>query len=185
MNKRYLLGIYLLVTLFSFMLFGIVHQLHRQSADQVAEKLARDAFLELSSGKSPEEIVFPPQIELSRSLSDPFLIVADSDGKIIRSSATLDNKPVLPPPGVFTHAKDTGESVVTWQPRIGERNAIVVRLYPVGDDGGTGFVIGGQSLFDTEDNIEDIGKLIVIGWLAGMLIVTVFFAPHPFHKVKK
>ena len=75
------------------------------------------------------------------------------------------------PQGVLDRARQTGEERVTWQPEPGVRMATVL-VRASGTP--TRFVLAGRSLRETESRISQLGRLLVVGWLAilvGLLIV--------------
>lgn len=53
--------------------------------------------------------------------------LAEDAGRPVVSSGTLDGKPPTLPRGVFVYTAKAGEDRVTWQPRSGVRQAVVVR----------------------------------------------------------
>ncbi len=55
------------------------------------------------------------------SSSDTYLIVVDSNGALLASSAQLEGRAVSPPSGVFAYVRDHGEDMISWQPPSAER----------------------------------------------------------------
>jgi hypothetical protein len=71
--------------------------------------------------------------------TDPFVIITDTRGTVLASSASLAGETVLPPPGVFDSVRINGEDRITWQPSAGVRAWIVVDSYR------GGYVVAGRS----------------------------------------
>ncbi len=77
----------------------------------------------------------------------------------------------MPPIDVLEPSKKTGQNIITWQPRPGIRNAIVVLPYSI--NGYEGYVIGGRSLSEAEKRIRFAGfqitEAIIFTLLAAFL----------------
>jgi hypothetical protein len=92
------------------------------------------------------------------------LLVVDSNGALLASSAQLDGRAVIPPSGVFAYVRDHGEDIISWQPAAGVRSAIVV------DSFGGGYVVAGRSLSGTEQAESALGLWAIVGWAAAVLL---------------
>ncbi len=98
--------------------------------------------------------------------SSPFVIVYDAQGNVATSTATLDTQPPSLPKGVLYEAEIQKQHTLTWQPKIGVREAIwVISL------GDKGYVLAGQSLFDAEQLEDSVLRLVIIGGM-GTLVLT-------------
>ena len=141
-----------------------VQQDLRIGANDLPQQLAEDGARALDGGADPATLAGPTTVPIEASLA-PFVAVFDPQGKLLASSGSLDGKPPSPPAGVLQSAQATGRDAVSWQPRSGVRVALVVLPWR----GGT--VAAGQSLRVIETRIDAIGALVVLGWLAGVIIL--------------
>jgi hypothetical protein len=159
--------VFIFVTLFSLMVYGVAQQTLRMSMNMVPATLATDAIYKLENGIAPKSVTLPPAIELSKSIS-PFVMILDANGKVLVSSAILNGKVPTIPSGIFDFVNAKGEDRVTWQPEAGVREATVINRYTAGTV--SGYVVAGTSLKESEATIDKIGRDIFIGWV----IINVF-----------
>jgi hypothetical protein len=152
-----------LATVAALMSFVGVQQVLRRAADHPQIEIARAAADKLSAGASPQSVVTGTPINIASS-SDTYLIVVDSTGALLATSAQLDGSSVIPPTGVFTYVRDQGEDVISWQPAAGVRSAIVI------DSFRGGYVVAGRSLTWTEQAESALGVWAVIGWAAAVML---------------
>jgi hypothetical protein len=124
---------------------GLAVQAIGQPANHPQIDIARQVVSRLDAGASPTDVIPAARVDIASS-TDPYVIVTDSQQKVLASSATLGGQSVLPPPGVFDSVKANGEDRVTWQPAAGVRSWIVVDAYR------GGFVIAGRSPSDGEQS---------------------------------
>jgi hypothetical protein len=138
----------------SFLVYATVQQSYRNGANDPQLQMANDAAGELSSGSvTPAALTAGPSVDIASSLA-PYTTVFDASGRPIASTATLDGSTPVPPPGVLESAKTDGIDVVTWQPRAGVRQAIVVVPYRSGSGDGT--VLVGRSLTEVEHRESEL-----------------------------
>lgn len=155
------------VTLLSGMVYGAGQYILRADANDPQVQMAEDRAVALTGG-TPIDIVIPKtMVDMANSLS-PFVIVADENGKLVASSATLDGEKPVPPAGVFMYSKEHGENRVTWQPQPGVRVAVVVKPYHTGNKGG--FVLAGRSLREVEERKSALGLRVALGWLFSLVV---------------
>lgn len=159
-----------LITLLSGMMYGVTLFTMRSEANDPQVQMAEDRAVALTGGTHIENVIPKTIVDMENSLS-PFVIVADENGKLVLSSATLDGEKPVPPAGVFMYSKEHGENRITWQPQPGVRAAIVVKPYHTGDK--SGFVLAGRSLREVEERKTDLGQKIILGWLVTMGVVGV------------
>lgn len=144
-------------------------QTGRQMANDPQIEMAEDAAVMLAKGSAPAEVV-PPGIPIDMATSiAPWVAVYDAEGTPLRSSAALDAASPQPPLGLFdpatwidpkTYDTPAGpETRVTWQPREGIRQALVLVQAANGQ-----FVVSGRSLRDTEDRVGIFGINALIVW---------------------
>lgn len=157
-----ILVIVIFISLVSLMVYGTMQQMLRQGINSVPVQLATDAVNKLESGVSAKSVSLPANIEISKNLS-PFVMIFDQNKKVLVSSATLDGVTPVIPQGTFDYVARTGQDRVTWQPRPGVREAIVVDSYFA--DGTTGYVVAGTSLKESEAVTDKVGRDIFIGWI--------------------
>jgi len=141
---------------------GIQQEL-RGAANHPQVEMAREAAGKLSAGASPQSVVNSAPVDIASS-SSPYLIVVDSNGGLLASSAQLGGKAVIPPSGVFAYVRDHGEDTISWQPAAGVRSAIVV------DSFHGGFVVAGRSLTGTEQAESALSLWAILGWAAAVLL---------------
>jgi hypothetical protein len=134
----------------------------RQAANDQPIKEAQSTSSELAAGTTPANAVPPAKINL-RSDSNVFVIITDSFGHVLASSASLDGQTPLPPSGVFSYASNHSSNKFTWQPAGGVRLATEVMSYGKGDN--SGFIITGQSLAAVESRINTYGAIALAAWV--------------------
>jgi hypothetical protein len=149
------------VTALSLLTYVGVQQAHRMMANDPQIEMAEDAATALEAGATPESIVGSRVVDVARTVA-PYLVVYDADKEPVAWSGELDDRPAQPPAGVLDAARSSGENRVTWQPRPGVRQAVVVVPY------GGGLVMAGRSLRETERRIADLGSLALAAWAGAM-----------------
>jgi hypothetical protein len=138
----------------------------RLGVDGMSEQLASDGSVAVAAGADPESVAGTGTVDIATSIA-PWVVVFGKDGKPVAGSGLLDGKLAQPPAGVFKSAQDGGPhgDRVTWQPRQGIREAIVVHTVKSGPGG---FVVAGRSLHEAEAQIDTLGMLAAAAWLATM-----------------
>jgi hypothetical protein len=152
-----------LVTVAAFAAFIVVQQQLRGAANHPQVEMAREAAGKLNAGANPQSVVNGALVDIASS-SDTYLIVVDSKGAPLASSAQLEGRAVIPPSGVFAYVRDHGEDMISWQPAAGVRSAIVV------DSFYGGYVVAGRSLTGTEQAESALGLWAIFGWVAAVLL---------------
>lgn len=137
-----------------------VQQNFRMSANDPQIALAEDAAIRLGVGANPKDVLPPNNFVFGQSLS-PFMIIFDDTGKLLTSSGPLTGTEPFLPTGVFEYAKIYGENRFTWQPESNIRQAAVLVYY---DYTGKkpGFVLVSRSLKETENRIDNLGKMALL-----------------------
>ncbi|MBV8694331.1 MAG: hypothetical protein JO125_12170 [Chloroflexi bacterium] len=161
------LVIAIVVTGLSWLLYGVVQQDIRHAADDPQIQWAEDTATKLADGQSVQRVVPVEKVDIAKSLA-PYIIVFDSAGKPLASSAQLDGHTPTIPLGVFDEVRHKGEDRITWQPQPGVRSAIVVTQVKGPN---ASFVLVGRSLGEVEKREDDIMHIVLLGWI-GMLLVT-------------
>jgi hypothetical protein len=152
-----------LATVAAFAAVIVVQQQLRTAANHPQVEIAQAAAGKLNAGTNPQSLVNGAPVDIARS-SDTYLIVVDSGGALIASSAQLDGRAVIPPSGVFAYVRDHGEDKISWQPAPGVRSAIVI------DSFHGGFVVAGRSLNGTEQAENALALWAILGWAAAVLL---------------
>lgn len=137
-------------------------QLDRQGADEQPQRLAS----QLASLDEIPDAAAADRVDLASSQA-VFYIVYDASGAPESGTGYLDGDLAQVPAGVITTAAEQGENSVTWQPRDGLRFATVELR------DGDRVVLAGQSLAPSETRTENIGTLLLLGWVAGLVLLTV------------
>ena len=174
------------------LVYAVIQQGYRQSANDAQIEFARNAADYLSQGVSPELLMGGlSKTDMTKSLSI-FSMIFDQNGKISLSTAVrgstltkhTDGDPYVPPAGVFDYVRAHGEDRITWQTSGGQRYAAVI--VPWGVDAATapktalgtttsGFFLAARSLALVEARTRILGFMCLAGWLA-YIIVTVLAA---------
>jgi hypothetical protein len=150
-----------------FLLYGVAQQDLRQGADDPQIQMAEDTATKLATGQQAQNVVPSEKVDIATSLA-PYIIVFDTAGKPIASSAQLNGQTPTIPSGVFDVVRQNGEDRITWQPQPGVRSAVVVTQFK----GPTsGFVLAGRSLREVEKRESSILQIVLVGWV-GILFVS-------------
>lgn len=169
---RYWLSFAVVITSLSALVYIVVQQNYRQSANDPQIQLAKDIADDLSNGAKLQALGIQGSVNIASSLA-PFVMIYDKDRNPVLATAVLSGKTPNIPEGVLNAAGRKGENRVTWQPKRGVRSAIVVVSYP------RGYVLVGRSLTEVEKRIEQLGMLVCMLWLmtmvASFLAVLLFF----------
>jgi len=153
------------VTLLTALVYVVVQQDLRLSANDPQIQLAEDAATALAGGQPAQSVANGPTVDMAQSLG-PYLIVFDDGGHPIAASGTLDGKVPAPPAGVFTYVAAHGEERLTWQPRSGVRVAAVVVRYA--GAASSGYVLAGRSLREVEQREDQLLALAALAWTVTM-----------------
>lgn len=143
-------------------------QVMRMGANDPQTEIIEGISEALNQGQDPKAFSSLNPTDLNKSLS-PFVIVFDSEGKVVAGTAQLDGQIPVPPSGVFDAARVKSESRLTWQPKKDMRIAAVVKLY-AGSGESKGFVLAGKSLRETENRARELLKLTGIAWAAALVV---------------
>lgn len=149
------------ITLLSLMIYGVAQQTIRLGANNPQIQMAEDAAANLERGDIPRSVIPNNNIDMASSLA-PYMIVYDDNGEVLASSVELDGAVPNIPSGVLESVRDGREDRFTWQPKIGVRSAVVV----VRSSNPPGFVLAGRSLREVEILEDQIGRDVLVGWVA-------------------
>lgn len=148
------------------LVYAVVQQNYRSSANDPQMQMALDARNALSNGVAPSQLVPQNTIDMAQSLA-PYLIIYDITGHAVASSVTLNGQTPTPPAGVFTSARAMQTDTLTWMPQSGVRSAIVVVHY----DGG--YVLSGRSLTAVEQREDSLLQLVIAACAATLVFTFV------------
>jgi hypothetical protein len=154
--------------------YSMVQQEARLSLNDRPVSVTDSAKRLLESGSEPSDVVARQKTNLSQD-DWLFTIVTDSSRHVLASSAILNGKTPLPPKGVFDYTQKHGSDTITWQPAKNVRLATYASTYKT--DTGSGFVISGQSLKQTEDRLNKItfiafaAWVIIVAWVSAILLL--------------
>jgi len=137
-------------------------QLDRQSADEQPQRLAS----QLASLDEIPDAAAADRVDLASSQA-LFYVVYDASGTPVSGTGYLDGELAQVPAGVISTAADQGSNGVTWQPREGLRFATVELT------SGDGVVMAGQSLEPSETRTQNLGTLLLLGWVGAMVLLTI------------
>ncbi len=163
----------IVIVIFSGLVYGAVQQSYRQAANDPQIQIAQDLVTAIGQGQPVDQIV-PPQgtTELSNTLS-PFVLIYSASSTIIGSSAVLDGKVPSFPASVLERVKMHGEQRLTWQPRQGVREAVVVTQFTSKQPGfESGYIVAGRSLKEVEVREK---QLCLMTALAGVISLVLTF----------
>jgi hypothetical protein len=158
-----------LVTLIFLTIYACSQQVLRISANSPQIQMAEDTAGALMNGAAPADFMPASRqpFDMSQTLA-PFTMIFDRGGTLLESSAILSGEAVVPPVGTFDYAKVHGEDRFTWQPKVGERFAVVLKYY-----GGNrpGFVLVGRSLREVEKQEDNLLKIVGLAWFGCLFVL--------------
>jgi hypothetical protein len=170
----------LLITILCVLIYAAVQQAYRTSGDDPQIELASEIKDHLEQSR-PLGNIFPKDtIDLTKSLA-VFVMLCDSAGQVIRSSAILNNATPVLPGGIFEVAKMSGKDQVTWQPQKNVRIAIVAVK---ANTGGIKYVVVGRSLREIEVRESNLLSMVFVTWIMCMMVISIkasinLFRPTP------
>lgn len=154
------------------LVYVVAQQNYRQSANDPQIAYAQDISASLNTGVSPQEIIPPAKIDISKSLAT-FIMVFDTSNKLVLSTGEIKGEVPTVPSGVFSYVKKNGEDRLTWAPQKGVRVATVVTKYK------DGYVLVGRSLKEVEARVSTLTTYVVAAWLTTLVVtfasIVIFF----------
>lgn len=175
-NFRHWIPLGIAVTALSGLIYLVVQQDQRQSANNPQIQMAEDLAVNLAGGQTPQSLIPATEVDISKSLA-PFIIIYDDAGRPVASSAVLKGRIPALPEGVFQTVKQQGQRRFTWQPEPGIREAVVINHF---DGARPGFVLAGRSLREVEKQTGNLLKEVLAGWVATLVVTlatTLFLKP--------
>ena len=158
------------------LIYVVVQQDLRQSANDPQIEISEDIASQLSMGKSPDAFDVNDKIDIGKSLAT-FYIIYDGDMKPLSSSGLLSQAIPKLPKGVFSYTRLYGEDRVTWQPQPDARIALVVVSYTIPANIGSstspvGFVAVGRSLREVEIRENNLLVMSLILWTISVVLIS-------------
>jgi hypothetical protein len=152
----------------------VEHWQLRTEANDPQVQMAEDAARQLAAGAKASAVVPRGEVVPIESSLAPWLAVYDAKGAPLLSSGSYAGTAPQLPGGVFGSARKPGGHRLSWQPRPGVRQALVVVAVP-----DAGYVVAGRSLREVEARKQQVLELVLLAWLVGLagLFVPVLLLP--------
>lgn len=168
----------ILITLLCGLIGIVVHQSYRQNANDPQIQIAEDIASAFQNNQFTDEIVkssfesFMPtkmQVNIGESLS-PWIQIYNELGEVMESSAMTTDAQSVPhiSKGIFDAVKKSGEDHVTWQPKKGIRQAIVVTKF---SGLRSGYIVAGRSLKEIEKREWALSKIVMTAWMMMVCVI--------------
>lgn len=170
----------IVITIFSGVVYLVIQQEIRQSANDPQIQLAEDTANALTNGVFPQSFIPQTRVAINKSLAT-FVIIFDNNGKPVVSSAQLDGQIPILPSGVFDWVNKNGEDRFTWQPNDRVRSATVITKYTTASS--SGFVLVGRSLREVEKRENNLMREMFVGWI--MTLIATFVSLFIFVTLQK
>jgi hypothetical protein len=148
-------------------IYGAVQQAQRTAANDPQIQIAQDTAAAINAGKDPT-MLGPDKVDMARSLS-PFVIVYDTNGKVVAGSGYLNGLVPAMPIGVLKASNGQPYHAVTWQPQAD------VRIASVSVKANNYYVTSGRSLTEVERNEQHTLQITGFGLVASLLVLAVGF----------
>jgi hypothetical protein len=164
---RYFLLFAVVETCLIGLVYAVVQQNYRQSANDPQIQISEDIASEIGSGLRPS---YPAQLQtgISDSLST-FVIVYNKDLQILTSTADISGIP-NPPKGVFEFAENHYQNRITWQPNNDLRLATVITHF---EGKGSGYVLAARSLREVERREDNLTMQTVGAWVITLFVTLI------------
>jgi hypothetical protein len=154
-----------------------VQQTLRMGANDPQIQMAEDAAALLQTGIPAQGVIPQGSVTIGQGLA-PYVVVFDVNGNPLVGNGSWNASLPRLPMGVFAYTLARGEDRLTWQPRSGVRQAIVVTSAAMPASAPPVFVMAGRSLRDVEIREDLALREAVSAWLAivaGIFIIQLFF----------
>jgi hypothetical protein len=152
-----------ILTVSIFAIYLTAQNLERSGADDAPERLASQVL-----SNPPAD---PARVDLATSKA-AFWVVYNADGTPTDGNGYLDGELAQLPKGVISTAIARGIDRVTWEPRDGLRFATV----EIHD--GDRVIAAGQSLEPSESRIDNVGLLLLLGWITSLMLLLIGAVVH-------
>jgi len=145
-------------------MLGVSFYILRQMADDPQIQIAEDIAPILATGQDPRALEQQAKVDISKSLVQ-FIIVYDNDGKVVASTAKLNEESPIVPKDALEASKATGQNRITWMPQENVRSALVINRF---EGEKPGYVVVGRSLREVEKRKQEMLKLGPLSWGASL-----------------
>lgn len=125
---------------------------------RMAERIAAD----LDAGKQPQDTLPSGESPEISEATSPYVVVVDTKGGMLASSAKFNGQPLVIPPGMFTFVSDTGWDGAEWLPAPGVRQELSIRRFQ------SGYVVVGQRVAGVDESDPGVRRLVIALWIAGL-----------------
>jgi hypothetical protein len=170
----------MIVTVLCGLIYVTVQHLHRSGANDPQLQLALDLKNAIETDQSTVRWTPGDSIEISKSLS-VFKTFYNANGEPLLSTGFLDGRPPRIPKGVFDFTARCGEDVLTWQPRVGVRMAMVLESV---NSPQIAFVAVGRSLKEIEKRESTLVTMVAVAWLVCIGVIVLHFLVSHFTRNK-
>lgn len=153
----------ILTTTVSLLIYVVAQQSYRQSADDPQVQTSENAASFLVNTEIPQNS--SNQIDMAKNL-DLFVIIYNEMGKPVYTTVQLDGQVPPLPAGVLDSVKSKKQNRFTWQPKKGVRSAAVITYF---SGKNKGYVLAGRSLREVEKRIDQLGILVLLGWIGTLV----------------
>jgi len=152
--------------------------MYRQSANHPQIQIAEDASVAFEQNQFTNETLkssfesFVPsigQVDLGTSLS-PWIQIYDASHEVIESSVSIQEAQTTPRVSseLFEGLAKHDQIRLTWQPRKGIRQAIVITKF---SGLRSGYIVVGRSLREVEDQMKILTVIISAAWFVMMSMI--------------
>ncbi len=165
------------ITCLCGLLYGVLQQNYRQSANTEPFAIATELAYQLDNDQYKENGYGDIDVEHTTT---SFTVIIDRHGNVTHTNAKPNSYVEDIPEGVLQYSDIHGQNIVTRETRAGIRIATVVIPYS------NGYVVVGKNLSETERVIGQLGIQIVLGWIITLFLsfvsVIVFIPNTPKRK---
>jgi hypothetical protein len=156
-----------IITFFSVLIYIVVQQNIRLTANDPQIQMAEDLAVFYSKQKNLPLAASPNplKIEITKSLAT-FIIIYKEDGKIFSSTGVVNGKLPELPKGVLDYSRTHDENRLTWEPQPNTRIAAVIHSYK--NEKGNGFILVGRSLREVEKREDQLYGTCLTIWLLSL-----------------
>jgi hypothetical protein len=168
-----------LVTFICALVYLVTQQELRLGANVNPYQIAVDTSIKLEKGSNIKEIINGQNLDVSKGLG-AFVMVFDNNKSLVATTGMMGSIKPSYPKGVLEYLDTHKEDRVTWQTKERLRFATVAIKYK------NGYIVGAQSLLETENTIQKIGALVLFAWIASILcLALIIFLIYFFIKGEK
>ncbi len=143
----------------------VAQQNIRMDANDPQIQLAQDAAVALDSGQTPASLT-PGHVDMANSLA-PFVIIYDTQGRVVSGSGTIHGVVPAPPIGVLRAAHGQDYNFVSWEP-TGRKS---LRIASVETSTSKYYVLSGRNLREVEAREQQTMLYVLFGWVVAAVVI--------------